>query len=253
MMRLSIALLGLGSTTACIGGTNPLEGVWVFFVDADYDTTSDSDCSENYNDADCPASISDEDSPWTFESTEEQDTDTFVAQIVGIGGGQAIMFVNDLILTGEKNDSGNWLFIYEDFQNVDNNSSHEAGYSFKQSEESSDVLSFSLEQKRGSFTGSMELTSQATMSWSESDVWNSAEVGMSSSQIPANSYLSSEGMFGNNPVAADCSEGLCGLSISGSSQMVIGVTAERTDVKNEGDLDALEDDGDFGWNLGSGD
>ena len=35
--------------------------------------------------------------------------------------------------------------------------------------------------------------------------------------------------------------------------MVIGVTAERTDVKNEGDLDALEDDGDFGWNLGSGD
>ena len=87
MMRLSIALLGLGSTTACIGGTNPLEGVWVFFVDADYDTTSDSDCSENYNDADCPASISDEDSPWTFESTEEQDTDTFVAQIVGIGGG----------------------------------------------------------------------------------------------------------------------------------------------------------------------
>ncbi len=252
MMSLSIALLGLGSTTGCIGGTNPLEGVWVFFVDAEYDLTSTSDCSENYNDASCPGGSTGGESPWTYEYELEQDSDTFVAQIVGIGGGEAIMFVNDQILVGEKGDGGNWIFIYENFQNEDADARHEDGYNFNEKEDSKDVLRFRLDRSGGSFEGSMELTSETTMTWSETDVWSADDVGVYNSQIPANSYLTSDEFFGNGPEDADCSGGVCELTISGKSQVVIPVTAERTDVNSEGDLDALEDDGDFGWNINTG-
>lgn len=252
MMSLTLALMGLTSTTGCITGTNPLEGVWVFFVDADYTVTSDSDCSENYNDANCPGGSTGGDSPWTYEYTQEQDTDTFVAQIVGIGGGEAIMFVNDLILTGEKGDAGNWIFTYENFQNIDDNASHEDGYDYNEKEDTRSVLRFRLDRSGGSFEGSMELLSEQSFTWTETDVWSSDDVGVFSSQIPANSYLTSDEFFGNNPDDADCSGGTCELTISGTSQVIIPVTAERTDVNNEGDLDALEDDGDFGWNISTG-
>ncbi|MED5373809.1 MAG: hypothetical protein VX899_22515 [Myxococcota bacterium] len=254
MTPLTLALLGLGTQTGCVFGTSPLEGVWIFFVSADYTVNSDSDCSENYNDASCPGGSSGGESPWTYTYETEQDTDTFVAQIVGLGGGQAAMFVNDLILTGEKGDGGNWVFTYENFVNSDSTEQHEDGYSLTETADETETLRFRLDRAGGTFTGTMEVISSAERTWTETDVWSADDVGIYDTQVPASTYLvhDDNGFVDNDYEEADCANGECELSISGTTQVIVDVTAERTDINQEGDLDALEDDGDYDWDLGGG-
>ena len=55
------------------------------------------------------------DNPWTYTSTSEQDTDSFVAQIVGGSTNTALLFADGEVFQGEKNDNGDWIFTFENF------------------------------------------------------------------------------------------------------------------------------------------
>jgi hypothetical protein len=62
-----LALLLSGCTL--MGSSNPIEGIWVFYVSPDATFDGTSDCSENYNDGACPAGGTTGESEWTTTSS----------------------------------------------------------------------------------------------------------------------------------------------------------------------------------------
>lgn len=178
-----LALLLSGCTL--VGSSNPIEGIWVFYVSPDASVDGSSDCSENYNDGECPAGGTTGESEWTTTNSAEADEDTFVAQIVGgTGRNTALLFWGGTVFDGVRNDEGLWVFTYENFQNGKSEQVHDDGYRIEQEGESSSNQRLVLDVAMGaSALGDLEANGSQKYTWTESDEWDPTENNVYDSQI----------------------------------------------------------------------
>lgn len=252
MKRILALSAGLSLLSGCWIGSTPIEGIWVFYVTPAGDVTTDSSCSENFNDLNCPSTDGGGgENPWTYTSDSEQDTDAFVAQIVGGSTNTALLFAYGEVWQGEKNDNGDWVFTFDNFEDGSSTETHESGYSYSRSSFEGQRLRLVLTRDGSTFSG--DLVSQVTVeySWTEGDLWDEDAVGRYSGRIPSDSYLVDGDGFGreNDPEESDCSDANCTLEIFGDYAASYPVTGELTDVKDASDFDALESYGDFRWDF----
>lgn len=239
-MRSAIALLGLPLLAGCFG-SDPVEGIWIFYVSPEFTISGDTDCFENFHEGNCPDAEVGGDNPWTTSSNVERDWDNFVAQIVGTGGGEASLFAGGLIYDGAQNDTGEWVFTYSNYDLSESDRDHREGFHFNELDNQESSSSFELIFDGGSFTGDWVGTETYELSWGESDEWNAENIGVYDSELPSWTYINA----GNDYSADDCEGDTCRLTLSGSTTTTVPVRAELTDVKDPSDFDALEAYGDF--------
>jgi hypothetical protein len=103
-----------------------------------------------------------------------------------------------------------------------------------------------LEFKGNEATGTYKTTQTSNQSWTETDTWNTKDVGVLGGQIPAYAYLVVKGPGGgpvpahNSPDEADCAAANCTMQLTSSCEVSVKVTATELSADDE-DFDALGD------------
>jgi hypothetical protein len=219
-----------------VGGCNPaggVNGVWVFYVHTDSTSTAAEDCSENVTGWACPAGAEPTDtSPWTYEDSTESSDQILVGEIMGGEGKDVFLVMGDTIVPGTIQ-GGIATFSWPSTADATESRTHEAGYHYEyvQSSVTDNTLVLDVHGQIGTIAAS----ASQSQTWTETDTWDSFDVGLFEGDIPFSSYLEQDsdtyygGNYYNTSDEAECQGGDCELTITQTSDTSLTFTATRTD------------------------
>ncbi len=234
-MRLVLAFSLL---PAC--GTDP-SGIWLLQSPvADIETVCDSQHGENYVYGQWPPE--DEESTqteWTYVEEATFGDELIFAQIETMGRDEAVLLLGDTVIPGLWNKQNQqWIFSWADEESAEDSETHSAGYTWTAMEQSSATLEVRFSLLEDDYaSGQIANSSVGRTTWTETDVWDAATVGVSYSQIPSSSYL--EGTdetvtsVDNAPTASDCEDAECNLWFQTTCTIDDAFVATRTTYEGE--------------------
>lgn len=243
-MRIPLALgaaLAVAIGTGCAG----IEGIWL----AEFAPLSEVDCqttlTHNFNgvqDPD-PGTVTNE---WTFSVESESSGSLAFLQIVGDAEGAALV-LGDSIWPGVEVDKDKWKFEWTSFQSETSVSQHESGYTYTQAADSESKTTLDITFDGDLFTGTLKSNSTDTATWTETDLWDSEEVGTTNGDIPAGGYLEvyDADLDDVRPARnlsedSDCSASDCELEIVTTCSSTGPVDGQFTDYAAEDAFGAVE-------------
>lgn len=226
--------------TACGGGLEP-DGVWLIRAPADGGST---DCSvqtgENFLRGDWPAEEEEtEDTEWSYEDEDTYGDELFFAQIETVGEDEAVLVLGTTVAPGAWDpQTESWLFSWTDEERHASAETHEAGYTYGEVEDSSYSLELSLLLlDEDHAQGTLSTRSVGRTTWTETDAWDSATVGVSYGQIPASTYLEPVDdtlpSVENAPDSTDCEAAECALWFQTTCGVDDDFTATRAGYEDE--------------------
>lgn len=232
-MRILLLLPSLMVLSAC-GGS--VDGTWMFTraltVPSGDECTSG--VTHDFVGAYEPATIAD-DSAWTETDTAEVSSDVFFGR-VDQEGKSATLIVGESAYPGEKQDGGSWLFTWDHTSAGRENDSHESGYNYIYTYDSTETVRVSGTFGNDGFVGTWEDSSQSVQSWTESDTWSEevAAVISATGRVPAFTYLlkldttGTEVPASNDYLAQDCDVTGCLLTVTNACGYTYEMTGEKT-------------------------
>lgn len=232
---------------AACGADDPT-GIWLFQSPlSEVESTCDTTHGENYVYGQWPE---DDDgsiqSDWTYTEENSFGDELAFAQIETMGKDEAIILLGDTVVPGtwDKNNQ-QWVFTWADEQSSEDGEAHSAGYSFLLEEQSSATLELRFGViEPGYARGQISNSSVGRTTWTETDVWDAATVGVSYSQIPSTTYLEgtdeSVTSVDNAPTSSDCEDSECNLWFQTTCAQDDDFTATLTGYEEDGTFDYLQ-------------
>jgi hypothetical protein len=216
-------------------------GVWLLALGAASDGGSSATCNENLSDADCPDDPDepDPDPEWSGSADNTQSPELFFVQILGGGSDDAFLIVDDEVYPGEIDGNDMW-FEWTHRDDSESNSEHDSGYEFTLDTEDTTRTRYEFERDGSGITGRRIDTNSFSWESTESDEWDSGDVGFNSGQLNAWPYL--EGDADNSGSNDECSGSTCSVSITSESAVEYSLSGSLTDYDDE-TYDLLRDVG----------
>ena len=222
----------------------PLDGVWLFYMDAEanVDLSCQESISHNFSDALVPEAEG-EDEVWTSSDATAQNESLFFGLFTTSGSETATLIIGGVAYPGLFDAESVWTFSWTDFNQVSSLDEHDQGYGFSvvADETREEVIELIFEED--AVAGSFSIRTSETHQWQESDSWfakdladvlgNSGQTG----QIPSSQYLITEepGKFKaievpayNTNEASDCDDEDCAIQKLETCCVEYSVTGERT-------------------------
>jgi len=225
---------------------NNKEQVWFITAEASDDPVVDVLVTHNFTSG---VMMDGFDTDWVVTDEVSTSDSLFVAQFVELDGDEefgALLIIDGVAYPGVEDDDGGWEFTWEAFDNSQDNEVHDAGYFFNTLFDGSSetTISWSVDKKTKIASGSIEMSSNETTIWTESDNFDQAIVGIYP-QIPIFNYLIDEYGYPieNAPGADDCTTDPCTLQSVETLSLEFDFTAVQTDYADEDVFNAVDDAG----------
>ena len=151
-------------------------------------------------------------------------------------GKSATLIVGSSVYPGTKQDGGSWVFTWDHTSAGRQNESHESGYNYIYTYDSTTTVRVTGTFGSDGFAGTWEDSSQSVVSWTESDTWSdevAAAIG-TTGRIPASTYLlkldttGAEVAASNDYQAQDCDVTGCLLTVTTACGYSYDMTGEKT-------------------------
>jgi hypothetical protein len=235
----ALILCSLGGLSGCV----QVDGIWYFVFDIEPLAECSESVAHNYIDAAVPG-VDPVDSPWTFTESHDSSPSSGFGQIVNLEDGTAVLILDQQTYPGERI-SGDWVFSWQEFDEVASSETHESGYTYTGDESSSATTTITMSMSGSSATGPIGWSSAQEQNWLETDQWDAAEVGLFDTQIPASNYLEDPngGLVSNAYDVVDCSGPNCELSVNTTCTTSGSFTATETKYADEDVFDAVDSAG----------
>lgn len=243
--------------TGCNGSADFWSGTWLLNLDFP-EGTSESTCDENYDDAECPEAEEGDDGDWTYTFDSETNTGLeWVEILMGTEGNYFLIRGSEVFPGTVNEDDTQLVFIFDEFENSTNLAEHDEGYEFNIRSEASGSESFTFNRNDdGTISGSRELAFDSMTKWEETDEWDTDDVPVFGSAMPAFTYLENEADEedpdgrDNTPDEEECGDDLCEIELTSSSTITQSLTGWWAQDTNTGVYDDLENSGqDEGFDL----
>jgi hypothetical protein len=159
------------------------DGLWLFQLEEGATAKSSTTCDENFTHARCPeAPDTSEDGPWTVTEDVTITPGLATAEILEGDGGLLWLIWGDKIVPLQQ-EGGDLTGDFTGTTEGTHEASHEEGYDWSYSESSSTRIVVSLTKDGDTWTGTIREVVSSTASWSETDEWKPAKVGILDGQI----------------------------------------------------------------------
>lgn len=181
----------------------------------------DSSLEENFSDAYSPDPEEGGDGPWTYHSTYTGADAILFFHIAPTSGGGAVLTWGDDAFPGVAEGDG-WTFSWTQHTDGSESASHQDDYDYTESWVNDSTVTIHVAQPLfAELSGTVSGTSSSSRSWTESDEWDTEDIGVYDGQIPSADYLvykDSGDLYPqvNGPEDDDCKSGTCELSIETS-------------------------------------
>ncbi|GEM_PF-4676122 len=258
MMKKTFALaagaLLAANTTGCAMFGGSIEGIWLFSLAANTETT---ECDENvdHNHEDAEAREETDDSDWEYVDEQDLSDALVVGQIVLSDKKSGVLFLGGAAYPGAKQDGGGWKFSWEGvtdskyeetFDGADYEYSYEAAVSSTQS------IVMNVDGKIAG--GSVSSDYSSSEEWKEVDEWDDVDCPSCGFQVPFGTWLDVEedgGPGGKsvtvpayNSVDEECDGGECELTVETTCPSVTQQhTATWLGYSDEGAYDGIDQGG----------
>jgi len=239
LLAAALVLCSLGGLSGCV----QVDGIWYFVFDIEPLAECSESVTHNYIDAEVPG-VDPVDSPWTMTDSQDSSPSAAFGQIVNLEGGRAVLIIDQQTYPGDRV-GGDWVFSWEEFDEVDSSETHESGYTYTGSTSSSSTTTMTMSIKGSEATGPISYGSEQAQSWTETDQWEAPEVGLFDSQIPAGNHLEDPtgGFVDNRYDVVDCSGQDCELAVITTCATSGTFTATETKYSDEDVFDAVDSAG----------
>jgi len=239
-MRTTLPLVLASALAAgCVSGSGNIT-YYEIFVDRDTETTCEDTIQHNYVDG---TEWDDADpGDWTYEDMWEGSPDTVWMKLFDIDHTDYDMIaLIDCYEFWCVKDGKNLDCERDSWSESTDSETHADGYAYTVFEALSSVWSFSFEFDGNMATGSMDLESEDTTTWTETDTWPDTVPVYSSGQTPVYYYLHDGDEFGlyNYYDQAECSSSNCELTVTETCTASADISLYRTDLD---DLDCCCDE-----------
>lgn len=212
----------------------------------------DSSLEENFSDAYSPDPEDGGDGPWTYESTYTGADQVLFFHIAPTSGGTAVLTWGNAAYPGAPDGDG-WTFEWTQHTDGSETAHHEDDYDYSESYSNDSTVTIHIAQPLfAELNGTVAGTSASVHSWTESDEWDTEDIGVYEGEIPSSSYLvykDSGDLYPqvNSPEEDDCKSGTCELSISQScTQLATPFTAKQVNGNDVLLYNDMVDDGQSG-------
>jgi hypothetical protein len=230
-----VALLGLSTGCSVLGVQ--WEGVWFVEMPLMDPSACDFGGDENYQNAEFPDVDVPVDGPWTYTDEGEFSPSAFMIQIMKGKKGEMFVVIGDRVFPAIA-DSKTLIASWEGITDDAHTEEHEAGYDFTETILNHTNETITLSKVGPEFKGVWDIESTASTSWTETDQWKQAQVGLTYSQIPSTFYLTGAGRD-NVPLDKDCN-GDCELTLTTNCAGKVDFTVSYAG-NYDGMYDAVED------------
>lgn len=230
------AVLVPGMVLVLPGCGGPIDGTWMFTRSITVATGEEctSGITHDFVGAYEPATIENDDA-WTENDTAEVSSEVFFGR-VDQDGDTAVLIVGASAYPGAKQDDGGWGFTWDHTASGRDNDTHESGYNYVYTYDTTTTTRVTGTFSGGSFNGAWEESSQAVLSWTESDSWSdevAATIG-TTGRVPASTYLlkldttGAEVAATNDYQATDCDVTGCLLTVTTACAYTYDLSGQRT-------------------------
>ncbi len=228
----------------CSACAAPLDGVWLFYMDAE--ATVDPSCQEsishNFSDAWVPEAEGD-DEVWTSTDAKAQNDSVFFGLLTTSGAETATLIIGGVAYPGLFDAESIWTFSWTDFNQVSSVDEHDQGYTWSVMADETREEVIELVFEEDAVAGSFSVRTSETHQWQESDTWLAKDLvdvlsnGGQTGQIPSYQYLVTEepGKFKtveapayNTNEESDCDDEACAIQNLETCFVEYSVTGERT-------------------------
>jgi len=239
-------LLGLAAGVLLLGGCKKDGSLWLLL----FETSSPTECEDpalqhNFvgaTEPDADTGDTGEEPLLTVEQELTQSDGAVIAQVTG--GSEPVLVIGTQLWTGEKD--GSTTTFKWDSKEDSTTTQTGTGYSYVVLYAMEILEAIKLDFKGNEATGTYTTTQTSNQSWTETDTWNTKDVGVMGGQIPAYAYLEVEGPAGapvpahNSPEEVECAAANCTMQLT--SQCEVSVKVKATELAaDEEDYDALGD------------
>ena len=220
------------------------DGIWYFVWEAPEPPICTESVDENYLDGAIPPPEDLPENPWTFTDDGAVSSGSFFGQIVTLEGGTPLLIIDDSVLEG-AGDALEWTFSWDAFEQDGETQAHDAGYRYSELTYDSASTVITMTISGAAATGTMTNSEVFEESWTETDEWDAAEVGVAYSKIPSGTWLfDGDGLpVENVPPSVDCQGVNCQLAFTTDCRSAAPFTATQTTYTDEDVFDAVEDAG----------
>jgi len=238
--------LGAFTTTGCAHG----DGIWMVYVEVLLDDPcQDEQISHNFTDAYIPQDTGGSD--WTETEEGTISDQMFFAQLIETDATTGVLVLDDLAYPGTR-DKDTWTFSWEGNEDTEHTASYLSQYSYGEIVNQTTNTTFVLTMDGDAGSGTIDVNTNTTRTWQESDSWGE-DVGMFMGQIPAANFLvvydedmQAEMPASNSSTDSDCNSGTCEITTSLQCTTSRVFTATLTGYGGDYDYEGLEDAGQHG-------
>jgi hypothetical protein len=238
-MRQTLCLVALMSLTGCLRTASSWEGIWFIEVPVDDSYECESDIDENYKDADVPEGDDPVGGEWTYTEDFKGSNGGFFMQVL-FEDGVAIGIVNDDVYVGREISGKTLTLTWESSEESEDLEEHESGYFFQEvvSGKVTETITLTKSEKNV-YTGTVDVASDSSVTYVETDEWAAGEVQFGSGQSP--SFLLTGPGNSNEFDADECSGDECEITVSSTCSGSTDVTATFVGKHNEGLYEGIQD------------
>jgi len=240
-MRNMLSLMALMTLTGCIRTASSWEGIWFIEVPVDDTYECENDLDENYKDADVP----DDDDPvvgeWTYTNDFKGSNGGFFMQVL-FEDGVAFGIVDDVVYVGREVSGKTLTLTWESSEESESTDEHESGYIYQETVSGTVTETITLTKNdKNVYGGTVDITSDSSVGYLESDEWEGAKTGVASGQIP--SFLLVGDGNTNERDVDECTGDECEITVSTKCSGTTDVTATYVGKHNEGLYEGIQDAG----------
>ncbi|HJN75359.1 MAG TPA: hypothetical protein QGF58_15630 [Myxococcota bacterium] len=199
-------MLILMALTGCKDPT----GIWLFQLESGDIECTDT-VTENYTDGSATDTTTTGD--WTIVESESMSPSLVFGQIVKHSRNEGVLVIGDFVFPGTL-EGGIWTFTWTGEETTSDSETHADGYTYTRDVLGTSTTTWTLTVSGDNAEGTGSTDTDETRSWTETDEWDTLEVGVDTSKVPSPNYLEDEDGFPvlNEPEESDCSSGRCELS-----------------------------------------
>ena len=236
-----LAPLAILSLAGCSATGGPLDGVWLLEA-----TEPEQDCgttlTSNLRDSDIPEPG--EPGDWTDLSDRQESLDLFFVRIVHGRSDDTVMLVNDQIIPGQKIDNVTWEFSYVAEVIEIDGEEHTSGYRYSRTTTSTVNNTYTVERVGKQYIkGTANFDTQVVDLWTESDDWDTAEVGFTYGDLPAFTVGAPDNLANED----DCTDATCEIERKVSCENTAAFVGTFTGIEGDGTFNVEDNSSSAGF------
>ncbi|MEQ1569581.1 MAG: hypothetical protein ABMA64_28345 [Myxococcota bacterium] len=181
-----VVMLSMSGCSSILGTS--WEGIWFVQMPPMDAAACETVGDENFEDGEFPDLNPGGGGDWSITDEEEVSDYAFLAQVMKGKSGEVFVVIDDRVFPGVadgKTLTATWEGVTDDTHAEE----HDAGYDYSDSFVAHTVETLSITRTKGEYVGTWEIESSSVVHWIETDQWKSAQVGLTSGQMPSDTFL----------------------------------------------------------------